>query len=337
MVTLIPEQISASTNIGEKMLFEALQNVSNRDDWICLHGLHQYKVVQGVETEGDFIVLIPEKGIVVIESKGATSALIDGDKWTLDGVAEKSRHRSPVEQVENVRNNVKALINTNDIDATTLPIARIVWFPKLDPSEFEQVGKKGMEFYPWEIKFFRDIENIDLEIMDAIESEIRIGPEKGRDYIPGNFDLVEMKRIRDILRVKAKAILSKDGISEIRRVQLSGATNFLLPVWEILQQNNNFYIEGTAGTGKSALLKHAANEYASQGRKVLVTCNGVLMAEELLLYFEHQPNVDVYDIGNLFLETPIKQVTIGTRESYPLKLRTPFRITPIWVNTTSFV
>lgn len=303
MVKLIPDKISPDTNFGEKVLFEALENVKDHEDWICLHGLHQYKVVQGVETEGDFIVLVPGKGIAIIESKGARSAVIEGSEWTLEGVADKARHKSPVEQVEHVRNNVKALIRTNDIDVDSLPIARIVWFPKMDPLEFDGVGNKGMEFYPWEILFQRDIKSIQFRILEAIESETKTGPEKGRKYKPELFDEAEMIRIRDILRVRAKAQVSKDGISDIRRVQLSGATDYLKNVWDVVSLNTHFYIEGTAGTGKSALLKHAADSYAFEGRKVLVTCNSIMMADELALYFEHQPNVEVYDIGKLFLET----------------------------------
>jgi hypothetical protein len=303
MVKLIPDKISPDTNYGEKVLYEALEKVTSHDDWICLHGLHQYKVVQGVETEGDFIVLIPGKGIVVIESKGARSAVIDGDVWTIEGVHEKARHKSPIEQVEHVRNNIKALINTNDINAAALPIARIVWFTKMDPLEFDGVGNKGMEFYPWEILFRRDIKNISQVILEAIEAETKAGPEKGRKYTPGVFDETEMQRIREILRIRAKAEVTKDGVSDIRRVQLNGATDYLKPIWDSISKNNYFYVEGAAGSGKSVLLKYAADSYAAQGRKVLVTCNGIMMADELNLYFEHQPNVDVIDLGKLFLET----------------------------------
>lgn len=303
MVTLIPDKISPDTNYGEKVLYEALEKVSNHDDWTCLHGLHQYKVVQGVETEGDFIVLIPGKGIVVIESKGARSAVIDGDVWTIEGVHEKARHKSPIEQVEHVRNNIKALINTNDINAAAMPIARIVWFPKMDPLEFDGVGNKGMEFYPWEILFRRDIKNISQVILEAIEAETKAGPEKGRKYTPEVFDDTEMQRIREILRIRAKAEVTKDGVSDIRRVQLNGATDYLKPIWDSIAKNNYFYVEGAAGSGKSVLLKYAADSYAAEGRKVLVTCNGIMMADELRLYFEHQPNVDVVDLGKLFLET----------------------------------
>lgn len=303
MVQMIPATISPATNYGEKVLFEAFENVRNREDWICLHGLHQYKVVQGVETEGDFIVLIPNRGIVVIESKGATSAVIDGENWEIEGVAEKARNKSPLEQVEHVRNNIKALINTNDIDSSKLPIARIVWFPKMDPLSFDGVGNKGMEFYSWEILFKRDIANLVEVIEDAIDSETRIGPDKGRSYQADKFDEVEMKRIRDVLRIRAKAQVSKDGITDIREVQMRGATDYLVPLWDAISLNQNFYIEGVAGTGKSMMLKHAADSFASQGRKVLVTCNSLMMADELKLKFEYQPNVEVLDIASLFLGT----------------------------------
>lgn len=303
MVQLIPASIPADTNYGEKILFNALKDVPNRDDWIVLHGLHQYKVVQGVETEGDFIVLIPGKGIVVIESKGATSAFLDGDKWELEGIAEKARNKSPIGQVEHVRNNIKSLLNTNDIDTNPLPIARIVWFPKMDPMDFDDVGQKGMEYYPWELLFKRDITKIVQVIEDALLGETQEGPNKGRKYKPELFDATEMSRIKDTLRVRAKASVNKDGIKDIRKVELLGSTDYLLPLWDSISGNSNFYVEGLAGTGKSVLLKHAADTFAAQGRKVLVTCNSLMMVDELALKFEFQPNVEVIGLAQLFLET----------------------------------
>ena len=300
MVQLIPKSIAPNTNYGEKVIFESLNDVRGHDDWIVLHGLHQYKVVQGVETEGDFIVLAPGLGIAVIESKGATSAILEGDKWTLEGVPEKAKNKSPLEQAEHVRNNVRALIATNEIDATSLPIARIVWFPKMDPLEFAEVGNKGMEFYPWEICFKRDLNDIALTIEDAIKGETRSGAEKGRSYKPEAFDEDEMLRIRDALHVRASAAIGKDGLEDIRRVQLKGAADYLTTLWDALSSNDNFFVEGPAGTGKTMLLKIAVNFYAGEGRKVLVTCNSLMMADELTLLFEHQPNVDVIDIATYF-------------------------------------
>lgn len=300
---MIPDSIPASTNYGEKALFFALQAVDNKPDWICLHGLHQYKVVQGVETEGDFIILIPGKGIVAIESKGAKSVVLDGDAWELEGVPEKAKNKSPIEQVEHVRNNIRQVINTNEINGDSLPIARIVWFPKMDPMEFSEVGNKGMEFYPWEVLFKRDIEKITAVIEDAVQGETNLGPDRGKNYRPEKFDAEAMAQIRDILRVRAKASVAKDGMTDIRRVQLQGSTDYLTPLWDAISTNKYFYIEGAAGTGKSMMLKHAADSFASQGKRVLVTCNSLMMADELALKFEYQPNVDVKDIGNLFLET----------------------------------
>ena len=303
MVQLIPDKISARENYGERVLFHALKDVTGKDDWIVLHGLHQYKVVQGVETEGDFIVLIPGKGIVVIEAKGATSAILDGEDWELEGVHPDAAKKSPLKQVEHVRNNVKALINTNDIDTNPLPIARVVWFPKMDPMDFELVGNKGSEYYPWEVLFKRDVDDVALVIEDAIRGETNEGPNKGRKYKPEIFDAEEMIRIKDILRVRAEARVSKDGLKDIRKVELRGSTDYLIPLWDAISHNQYIYVEGPAGTGKSAILKHAADTFAAQGMKVLVTCNGLMMADELALKFQYQPNVDVIDIGSLFLQT----------------------------------
>jgi hypothetical protein len=332
MVTLIPSKVDPRVNFGEKVLFEAFQKVVDRPDWVCLHGLHQYKVVQGVEAEGDFVVLIPGKGIVVIESKGATSAELDGSTWTLEGVPEQARHKDPLEQVEHVRNNVRAVINTNDIDASSLPIARIVWFPKLQPLEFTEVGDKGMEYYPWEILFKPDLASLAEKVEYAITREIEVGPEKGRKYKPELFPALEMKKILDILLVRAKASMAAGEIDEVRRVQLSGASDYLEPLWDAISSNPYIYIQGPAGTGKSLLLKHAAESFAAEGRKVLVTCSGQMAADELRLHFEYHPSVDVYYMPDLFLSVAQlkthKNTTDWYKEELPTKAKSALMYNP---------
>jgi len=303
MPKLNPTTIPSDAPLSEKVLFYALEKANDIPDWICMHGLHQYKVVQGVEAEGDFVILIPNRGIVVIESKGATSVGFVGDEWQMTGVAEKASTKSPIQQAERVRNNVKALISTNDIDAESLPIARIAWFPKLDPMSFDDVGNKGMEFYPWEILFKRDLDDVAGVISEGLRRETAEGPKKGRTYDPEKYDVKQMNRIRDILRTRAKAAMSKDGLSDVRAIQMTGATSHLSYIWDAVSGNKKIYIEGPAGTGKSALLKYAADTFAAEKRKVLVACYSKLLAEELAIKFEHQPNVDVFNIADLFLMT----------------------------------
>lgn len=303
MVTLITSNNARIENYGERVLYNAFEAVPDRDDWTVFFSLHQYRTVKGNEAEGDFVVLIPGKGVVVIESKGATQVTLDGEIWTLDGVPSSTTNKSPLEQAERTRNNILALLRQNDIAAEALPVARLVWFPKMDPYKFAERGERGMEMYPWELAFREDVKKIVSVVEKAIDSQIKLGLEtKSLPYKPEVFDVSEMARVRDALRVTASAAYSKEGISEIRANSLANGTKHLDKLWRAIRGNQNFYFDGVAGTGKSYMLGKAALAMAQEGRMVLITCYSQMMADEYRVRFAGNDHIEVKPIYDLFLE-----------------------------------
>lgn len=303
MVTMISSVNGKIDNYSEKVIFNAFEALTDRDDWIVLHSVHQYKTVKGNEAEGDFVVLVPGMGIVSIEAKGATEVSVEGETWTLAGVPEGTEHKSPLEQAERTRNNILAQLRRNDIEVDALPIARLVWFPKMDRYKFAEVGERGFEFYPWEIAFREELKNIVGVVESALRGQTKLGIEtKDLPYAPETFDVEEMIRIKDALRVNASASYSKEGISEIRSNSLADGTKHLDKLWRAIKGNLNFYFDGVAGTGKSYLLGKAAVAMASEGRTVLITCYSEMMADEYRIRFAGNPNIVVKPIYDLFLE-----------------------------------
>ncbi len=303
MVQIVSTNTERISNYGERTLYNAFEAIPDRSDWILFYSLHQYKTVKGNEAEGDFVVLIPGKGIVVIESKGATQVTIEGDVWTIDGVPSSTANKSPLEQAEKSRNNISALLRRNDIEVDSLPIARLVWFPKMDRFKFAEVGERGFEFYPWEVAFREDVKNLTKVVEGAINGQIKLGLEtKELPYKPEPFDAAEMARIRDALKVTASAAYTKEGIAEVRDNSLSYGTKHLDKLWLAIRGNQNFYFDGVAGTGKSYMLGKAAQAMAAEGRMVLITCYSQMMADEYRIRFGGNPNIEVKPIYDLFLE-----------------------------------
>lgn len=54
---------------GETALFDALATGPSTDSWIVLHSLAIAAHVRQVEGEADFVVIVPERGVLVIEVK----------------------------------------------------------------------------------------------------------------------------------------------------------------------------------------------------------------------------------------------------------------------------
>jgi hypothetical protein len=71
MVVLHPVDAS-SKNLGETLIINALREDEKHHE---MHIYHSVKIAMSderIEGEADFVVLIPDKGIVVVEVKGAT-------------------------------------------------------------------------------------------------------------------------------------------------------------------------------------------------------------------------------------------------------------------------
>ncbi len=82
---------------GERTLFNALSTTPKTNGWIVLHSLAIASHVRHVEGEADFVVIVPDHGVVVIEVKSHSSVerLEDG-RWKLGNQAPTAR--SPFQQ-----------------------------------------------------------------------------------------------------------------------------------------------------------------------------------------------------------------------------------------------
>jgi len=68
----------------------------------------------------------------------------------------------------------------------------------------------------------------------------------------------------------------------------------------MVETNPHIYFDGSAGTGKSFVLAEAARRLGKQGKRTLVTCWNVLMADELRRQTQ-RPEIEVRDLNSLML------------------------------------
>jgi hypothetical protein len=301
---MFPASINKDSAYSERIVFEAISSAPGRDDWIAISSLHQYKVVQNKETETDFVVLIPGKGLVVIEVKGATEVTLEGEKWTLVGVPPGTEHKSPLKQVEHSIRNIKAVLRSNDVDIDSLPIARLLWFSRIEPYKFAELGNRGMEIRESELAFNPDLADPIAAIEKCIDTFLFAESEKS-DYglKPEEFTADKVQDIKNILIVSATGKVSIQSETEIRLNEIFKATEQQMKIFEAVRHNENLYIHGPTGTGKSLMLGQAAVDLAKTGRQVLITCYNIMLADDYQLKYGSHPNITVMPIYELFLQT----------------------------------
>jgi hypothetical protein len=70
---IIPSTYDRDTPPGEKRLFEIFEKTLASESWIVLHSLGIANHVTQLEGEADFVVIIPQVAILVIEVKSHLS------------------------------------------------------------------------------------------------------------------------------------------------------------------------------------------------------------------------------------------------------------------------
>ena len=299
MVNLVPAEISDLSPVSEIVIFNALNALSTKNDWIVLHSLKQKTVIQGVEAETDFLVFIPKKGIVVVEAKGATRVTAQGSNWVLDGVAPKQKHKNPFDQIDNATRNIQARLKKLGYETKSIPFARLTWLTKISP--FNANVAEGTGFHHWEIAYQEDLSKVDELLLKVVNSEIankQANPTV--NYNHKNFSEELAKSMANALIGQIEAASTPLNLAFERKGLVSKATDEQSQWLKLIERNNIVYFEGEAGTGKTELLMRSAKNLAAS-RKVLFVCYNLLLAEELEKMIGQHPNIDVMDMNTLLL------------------------------------
>ncbi len=96
MARLIPAFIDDEAPPGERDVFNLLARAP--DDWVILHSLDLAPWAQSRRTEVDFVVIIPDAGILCIEVKSSERIEFNDGVWT-----PKTIRKSPFKQVLDAR------------------------------------------------------------------------------------------------------------------------------------------------------------------------------------------------------------------------------------------
>ena len=94
---------------GEKEIFDILKNSSDTQDWTVLHSLHIARHVSKAKGEADFVILIPKRGILVLEIKSHNQISVKNGSWHLGNSDDKSN--SPFVQSETAMFSIRRNLN----------------------------------------------------------------------------------------------------------------------------------------------------------------------------------------------------------------------------------
>jgi hypothetical protein len=264
MPAMIPNTVDPSAPTSERRVFDLLKCIPDSQQWTVLHSLGLSNSYSGGYGEVDFVVIIPDSGIVCLEVKGGGVSCTNGKWSTVD--QHGGRHdykRSPFAQVREgmwkLVNAIRAHFGENSLEAGCA-IGWAVVFPDITSP-------------PPTTEFRRDevIDRNDLQgdwKARLMNTPSLLAAQRNR----GTPSRSTCERLLKFLRPDFERIgtISSDLWDTEERIR--SLTEEQYAVLDALATNRTCLVYGPAGTGKTLLAVEAAKRSASNGHPTLLTC-----------------------------------------------------------------
>lgn len=269
---MIPPNFAESTSSNaERRVFGLLQRDSRTEDWIAFHSLNLSVTTARRYGEIDFLVLIPEVGIICLEIKGGGIKCEDGIWWSTgaDGIQNKLK-KSPFAQARANMFSLRERLANHFGKAhpvCAVPTGYIAIYPDC------KCPPESPEFTRSEVI---DCDDLSKPISAGI---MRYAKEKlGYPSTTSSFKRGPLfKELRNFLRPDFDRAIARSatiGQAEERIVEF---TSEQLEKLAEMEDNRRCLFEGAAGTGKTLLAMHLAKERAGAGKRVLLICFNKLL------------------------------------------------------------
>lgn len=264
------------SEIAEHAVFDKLKQLSDKYDIFYSRKFVTDGVGKKPEFEIDFIIAIPEQGIICLEVKGG---IIDfngsSNTWTQNA---KVMNKTPDSQSSSAAH---ALVKTCPDLLKDMPVGWAVCFPNC------QIQNAGN---------ISDIIN-EVQIIDALKMPYL---EKALPYL---FDFVKKQYP---LKTGARKWMYEKFKNQLLRnigfVQILGTkikydeqrfvelTNYQLELFKRISSNKNIITNGPAGSGKTIVAKTIAQDFLNDGKTVLFLCFNRTLANKIRYEFDKYEN-----------------------------------------------
>lgn len=280
MPHMIPANYRNSTNNSERRIFNALEGILDRPDWLVFHSLVIRQHTTKLMGEADFVVVVPGQGIVVVEAKSPQSVTYHDGEWDLPGTP--AAHKNPFTQIDGATGSIRSfLLREGAIDGDE-PFARLVWFTSLGRHHFDNQSPSHLDFFEWELAWADDLTRPAAAIERVLKETIAwFSKAKDVVYTPSSLTPSKCHTIEQSLRGDFTIERdSRDAFFErqVLEAQALAEQRFAL---DLVEANRAVYFDGPAGSGKSYLALQAALSAIKRGERTLVTCWNLAMAEQL--------------------------------------------------------
>ncbi len=302
MAKLLPPYIDKSCkSTGERMIFDMLKKESFTDDWIVLHSLNLSQHTTRLYGEIDFLLLIPNAGVFVMEVKGGDVRCTNGVWEFIDRHGNVNKNKSPFNQAREAMFSVQSEIKKEfggKHKFNKIQFGFLVAFPQV------VFDKRSVEYEQWQIfdksnyksnheSFFKILIQ---QFTEKHKTQFWFSP---KESLPSKRDLEEICSFLrgDFERVRT----SKERLTEFD-TQVRTYTEEQFRILDSIQLNERSMTQGSAGTGKTMIAIESAIRAADEGNSVFLTCYNRIIGEWMQKQLQGWNNITVSSLHSYLFE-----------------------------------
>jgi len=267
---MVPSTISRDRPHSERVVHQALSGLP--DDWTVFYstGWQSERRGRPGDGEADF-VLLHRRGLLVLEVKGGTVRIVDGEWESISAGGQAHRIRDPFQQALDSRKALQRYLRERLQGSPWLDTGHGVCFP--DSRITGDLGPEGPRSIVWDRDDLRDIGRATETLVEHWGLASTLGP----------------AQLKAIHRLIAPTVTIRPLLREVVEdisARLLELTDQQIAALSMLRRNRRAIVYGGAGTGKTVLAVERGRQLARDGFSVLLVCFNRPLGQYLAQQFD---------------------------------------------------
>lgn len=285
-----PMPDSFNGSIGEEKVFTALRILDN--SYTVFHSFSWIGLGNRTEGEADFVIIHPQKGIMVIEVKSGEIEYKDGQWVQTNTLTRYSKKIAPFDQARRSQYEIIDRLNSGLRHGRIPLVCRTVWFPSIRICETDRLPPEAPKVIVFDETTLNDSKK-------AIDNAYEYWANKKVSRTS-----MDPRQLNEVIETVAPHFHVVPGIkgiiNETEQIYIK-LTNQQAALLDYLKEQRYAVIHGLAGTGKTVLAKEKAKMLTQEGNTVLFLCFNSFLRDYLKNNYS-QPGVIYHNAHSLAME-----------------------------------
>ena len=275
MARLIPVSMDDQTPPGERDVFTYLAD--GPDDWVAIHSLDLAPWNRSRRTELDFLVIVPDTGLLCIEVKSQDTISFDGSNWQPATIK-----RSPFKQAADAAHTFHRCLSELAPRFRHVPVVHCCVFPRarfdittnLSVPVWELMDVRAFRGHHGAAEFCADLKTRMLMAVEADPNLRALSTRLDRGQIESI--------VNSCLPIQKRHEGKRERIEQRERDVETLLRDQQKPILRLATSNERLLIAGPAGTGKTLIAMEVARRMAARNKRVALLCFNQLVGDWLV-------------------------------------------------------